>query len=60
MSYQSALTDPFLTIAEAAALLRVNVKTIHSMLADGLPHLRPSKRIIRIDRTVLLSWRRVA
>jgi excisionase family DNA binding protein len=49
-----------LTIAEAAALLRVNVKTIHGMIAEGLPHLRPSKRIIRIERAVLLSWRKVA
>jgi excisionase family DNA binding protein len=49
-----------LTVREAADVLRVNVKTIHAMLADGLPHLRPSSRIIRIERSVLISWRKVA
>jgi excisionase family DNA binding protein len=49
-----------LTVREAAHVLRVNVKTIHAMLADGLPHLRPSSRIIRIERSVLISWRKVA
>jgi excisionase family DNA binding protein len=49
-----------LTVKEAAALLRVNVKTVHAMLADGLPHLRPSPRVIRIERAVLTSWHKVA
>lgn len=49
-----------LTVREAAHVLRVNVKTIHAMLADGLPHLRPSSRIIRIERSVLISWHKVA
>ena len=35
--------------------LRVNVKTIHKLLAAGdLPHLRLG-RVIRIDRRMLLS-----
>jgi hypothetical protein len=35
---------------EAADLLGVNIKTVHALMADGMPHLRFSKRIIRIDR----------
>jgi excisionase family DNA binding protein len=50
----------FLTVREAAELLRVNVKTVHLLLADGLPHLRLGQRIIRISRDVLLSWGKVA
>lgn len=49
-----------LTVKEAADFLRVNVKTIHAMLADGLPHLRPTLRVIRIERSVLTSWHKVA
>jgi excisionase family DNA binding protein len=44
-----------LTVKEAASLLRVNVKTIHKLLASGdLPHLRLG-RVIRIPSRVLLS-----
>ena len=48
-------TADMLTVKEAADLLRVNVKTIHKLLAAGdLPHLRLG-RVIRIDRRMLLS-----
>jgi excisionase family DNA binding protein len=44
-----------LTVKEAAGLLRVNVKTIHKLLASGdLPHLRFG-RVIRIPAHMLLS-----
>jgi excisionase family DNA binding protein len=44
-----------LTVKEAADLLRVNVKTIHKLLASGdLPHVRLG-RVIRIPSRVLLS-----
>jgi len=45
-----------LKVKAAAELLGVNVKTIHALIADGLPHFKVSQRIIRIDRDVLLSW----
>ena len=42
-----------LTVKEAAELLRVNVKTIHKLLASGdLPHLRLG-RVIRIPSQAL-------
>jgi excisionase family DNA binding protein len=48
-------TADMLTVKEAADMLRVNVKTIHKLLASGdLPHLRLG-RVIRIDRRMLLS-----
>jgi excisionase family DNA binding protein len=49
-----------LTVKEAADLLAVNVKTIHQLIAEGLPHLRVAKRVIRIDRDVLISWCKAA
>ncbi len=45
-----------LTPKEASDLLKVNVKTIHAMLAQGLRHQRISTRIIRIRREDLLAW----
>ena len=50
----SAEPTQFLSTREAAALLHVNVKTIHKAIATGLPHIRLG-RVIRIDRGVLLS-----
>lgn len=48
-----------LTVAQAAAVLGVNPKTIHSMLAAGLPHQRIGpKPVIRIRRDELLAWGR--
>jgi excisionase family DNA binding protein len=42
-----------LTVREAAEMLRVNVKTIHKLLASGhLPHLRLG-RVIRIPSQAL-------
>ena len=47
-----------LTVKEAAHLLRVNVKTIHKLLATGdLPHHRFG-RVIRIPSRVLTSTRK--
>jgi hypothetical protein len=37
-------------------LLKVNRKTIHSLLAQGLPHQRLGPRIIRIRSADLLAW----
>jgi excisionase family DNA binding protein len=50
----NAQPSQFLSTREAAALLHVNVKTIHKAIATGLPHIRLG-RVIRIDRVVLLS-----
>jgi excisionase family DNA binding protein len=47
---------PVLTVREASDLLRVNVKTIHAMLAQGLRHQRIGTRIIRIRREDLLAF----
>ena len=41
---------------DAARLLKVNRKTIHSLLAQGLPHQRLGPRIIRIRSGDLLQW----
>jgi excisionase family DNA binding protein len=51
-------TVSMLTVKEAAELLRVNVKTIHKLLASGdLPHHRFG-RVIRIPSRVLTSTRK--
>jgi excisionase family DNA binding protein len=52
-------TDASLTVREAADLLQVNTKTVHLMLAQGLPHQRLGKRVIRIRRDDLLAFGRV-
>jgi hypothetical protein len=39
--------------------LRVDIKTVHALLARGLPHQRLSPRIIRIQRDDLLKFGRV-
>ena len=50
------MTAPeYLSVKQAAELLGVNTKTIHTMIANGLPRLVVSKRIIRIDRNQLLE-----
>lgn len=41
---------------DAARLLKVNRKTIHTLLAQGLPHQRLGPRIIRIRSSDLLRW----
>jgi excisionase family DNA binding protein len=41
---------------DAARLLRVNRKTIHALLARGLPHQRLGPRVIRIRSSDLLAW----
>jgi excisionase family DNA binding protein len=41
---------------DAARLLKVNRKTIHALLAQGLPYQRFGPRIIRIRSTDLLAW----
>jgi excisionase family DNA binding protein len=41
---------------DAARLLQVNRKTIHALLAQGLPHQRLGPRIIRIRSSDLLAW----
>jgi excisionase family DNA binding protein len=45
-----------LKVKQAADFLGVNIKTVHALIADGLPHLKISQRIIRIDRDTLVSW----
>src|SRR5262249_19032172 len=52
-----ASLPPVLTIDEAAALLRVNRKTLYDLGAKGkLPGTRRVGRIIRIDRDELFAW----
>lgn len=45
---------PFLTVKEAAAYLRVNVKTVYAAIADGTLHAVRFGRTLRIPREVLL------
>jgi excisionase family DNA binding protein len=48
---------PVITIDEAAALLRVNRKTLYELASRGrLPGTRRVGRIIRVDRGELLAW----
>lgn len=47
-----------LSVDESAQLLGVNRKTIHALIAEGLPTLRYARRIIRIERAQLLAWGR--
>jgi excisionase family DNA binding protein len=45
----------FLSVAEVAAALRIDRKTVHKLLASGaLPHVRLG-RIVRIPAAVLQS-----
>ena len=45
----------FLSVAEVAAVLRVDRKTIHKLIASGeLPHVRLG-RVVRIPAAVLQS-----
>lgn len=53
MQPTAAPESPYLSVKQAATLLSVNTKTIHQMIADGLPHLKVGKRVIRIDRRQL-------
>ncbi|MEP6654536.1 MAG: helix-turn-helix domain-containing protein [Myxococcales bacterium] len=53
-------TVAMLTVTEAAALLRVDRKTIHREIACGrMPHIRLG-RVIRIPRDVLALGRKSA
>ena len=57
-SRRAAEPQPRLMLSpnDAARLLKVNRKTIHTLLAQGLPHQRLGPRIIRIRSTDLLAW----
>lgn len=47
----------FLSIEEAAVLLRVNRKTLSEMIkSDAPPWAKPIGRLIRIRRSALLRW----
>lgn len=55
-----APAEAFLSTREAAALLRVDVKTVHRAIAAGqLPHVRLG-RVIRLRRDTVLSLGKVA
>jgi excisionase family DNA binding protein len=46
-----------LTVEEAAALLRIEVKTLYDAIREGrVPHQRVSPRRIRLSRSALLEW----
>jgi excisionase family DNA binding protein len=54
----SGTSAEFLTVDEAASLLRVDRKTIYTAIAARqIDHMRLG-RVIRIPRTVLQSWMR--
>lgn len=51
------LTDELLTVADAAALLKVSRHTIYRWIAEGrLPALRYSRRVLRVRRADLERW----
>ena len=50
-------TPAVLTVDEAAALLRVDRKTVYTAIRRGkLPGVRKVGRVIRIHRATLLDW----
>jgi len=60
MEAPTSSTDPaVLSTKQAATFLGVDIKTVHALLARGLPHQRLSTRIIRIRREDLLAFGRV-
>ena len=57
VSATSASTPEVLTVDEAAALLRVNAKTLRCAIAAGeVPGVRRLGRVIRLSRPALLEW----
>ncbi|MFC1482273.1 helix-turn-helix domain-containing protein [Myxococcota bacterium] len=51
--------QPVLTVDEAAEFLRVNPKTLYSLINEGkLPFARKVGRTTRILRSALLQWLR--
>ncbi|WP_434344905.1 helix-turn-helix domain-containing protein [Myxococcus virescens] len=54
----ASATPEFLTVEEAAALLRVNRKTLYESVRLGqVPGVLHLRRSIRIRRDALLAWR---
>jgi excisionase family DNA binding protein len=53
--------DPeYLTAAEAAAVLRVNVRTVYRQIRAGRLDARPVGRALRIHRSSLIPQERAA
>lgn len=53
----AALDLDVLTVPEAAALLRLNVKTLYKLIDEGaVPHVRIGERRIRLRRSSLVAW----
>lgn len=47
----------FLTVAEAAQLLRVSTATVYRWVENGeIPHCRANKRKILFDEARLIEW----
>lgn len=46
----------FMTVAEFAARLGVCEKTVRDMLKAGMPHVRPTPRIIRVRVALAEKW----
>lgn len=46
-----------LTVPEAAAYLRLNVKTLYKLIDEGrVPYVRLTERRIRLRRSSLVAW----
>jgi len=45
-----------LTVKELMQKLQLSRQTIYSMMKDGLPHVRLSKKAIRFDEAEVMSW----
>lgn len=57
MSAAEELHPEVLTVPEAAAFLRLNVKTLYKLIEDGtVPHVRIGERRIRLVRSSLVAW----
>jgi excisionase family DNA binding protein len=60
LSKEATVEPPeVITVAEAAALLRLNEKTLREAIARGeVPGVRRIGRVIRLSRATLLEWLR--
>lgn len=57
MSAAEELEREVFTVPEAAAFLRLNVKTLYKLIDEGtVPHVRIGERRIRLRRSSLVEW----
>jgi len=48
--------EPLVTRAELAQLMRISIRTVDMMIADGLPVHRWGMRLVRIKPSEAFAW----